>query len=138
MEASVFSQPFADIALILVQLGFAALLGFVARNSATWLHRVAFVLAALAYVASSLAIPLDWPINVAAGIASVAVFAVTAWRAKAGSFHPRVAWWYAGIAMLAIVSWSATQGWLSPVALLGIAAGCAAVLSWRRASAAIS
>ncbi len=132
MEAALISQSIADLALILVQLGFAALLGFSARYTNTWLQKIAFALAVLAYIASSLAVPLDWPINAISGVASVLVFLLAAWQASLSASRPRATWWYAAFAMLVIVSWSATQGWFLPVVLLGVAAACAAVLSWRR------
>lgn len=127
-----FSQSIADLALILVQLGFAVFLGLLARHAKAWPQRLAFTLAVLAYITSSLAMPLYWPVNAVTGVGSVLVFVLAMRLPSSTIWQFRVAWWYAGFAMLAILVWSATQGWLSPVFLLGLAAAFAAALSWRR------
>ena len=127
-----FSQSIADLALILLQLGFAAVLGSFAHKANTWLHRVLCAVALLAFLAASLVMPLGWPINVISGVASVLALTIAFLQPARAGWHPRAAWWYAGFAMLTIVSWSALQGWFSPVILLGVAAAWAGVLSWRR------
>jgi hypothetical protein len=127
-----FSQSIADLALILLQLGFAAVLGSFARKTNTWPHRAVFALALLIYIAASFVMPLAWPINVLSGVASVLAFAIAFLVPANAGWQPKAAWWYSGFAMLAIVSWCAVQGWFSPVILLGVTAALAAVLSWRR------
>jgi hypothetical protein len=137
-----FSQSIADLALILLQLGFAAVLASFAHKANSWLHRVLFALALLIYIAASFVMPLAWPVNVISGVASVLAFtfaflqpAKAGWHPKANlpkANLPKAAWWYAGFAMLTIVSWSAAQGWFSPVIFLGVTAALAAGLSWRR------
>ncbi|MCW5875659.1 MAG: hypothetical protein KIS85_02135 [Anaerolineales bacterium] len=118
--------------LVVVHLGFAALLGAFARRAADLPGRSAAFLAALAYFGSSLSLPLAlWP-KAGLSLASAGLFAYFGRQHAPANWQARLAWLYAGFAMLLILGWSAAQGWFSPLASLGAAAGWAGVLAWRR------
>lgn len=126
------SDGLAFVTLLVVHLGFAALLGAFARQAKSVPNRAAVLLAAFAYFLSSLALPLDWLPKLVVCILSVGLFAFFVKWNSASIWLARLAWFYAGFAMLLILAWSALQGWISPVLSLGAAAGCAAIMAWRR------
>src|SRR5690606_35279128 len=121
---------------VAVHLGFAALLGAFARKAADLPSRSASFLAALAYFGSSLTLPLTLLPKAGLSLASAGLFAYFGRQQVPGAWQARLAWLYAGFSMLLIVVWSAAQGWFSPLASLGAAAGWAGVLAWRRGAAA--
>jgi hypothetical protein len=126
------SDWLAFVTLLVVHLGFAALLGAFARQAKSVPNRFAVVLAVFAYFLSSLVLPLAWLPKLAVWLLSAGLFVFFAkWNAT-GIWLARLAWFYAGFAMLLILAWSALQGWISPVLSLGAAAACAAVMAWRR------
>lgn len=126
------SDWLAFVTLLVVHLGFAALLGAFARQARTLPNRVAIVLAVLAYFLSSFSLPLGWLPKLAVWVVSAGLFAFFAMWNSANIWLARLAWFYAGFAMVLILAWSALQGWVSPALSLGAAAGCAAVMAWRR------
>ena len=127
-----FSDSIANLALLVIHLGFAALLGAFTRHANSPTNRIAFFAAALAYFGSSLNLPLDPLPKLAVWLASIAIFAFFARALPGAAWQARLAWLYAGFAMLLIMVWSAAQGWVSPVISLGAAAAWAGVMAWRR------
>lgn len=126
------SDWLAFITLLVVQLGFAALLGAFARQAKSAPNRVGVMLAACAYFLSSLVLPVSWLPKVILWLVSAGLFTFfVSWNSTV-SWLARLAWFYTGFAMLLILTWSAQPGWVSPVHGLGAAAGCAAILAWRR------
>ncbi|MBX3048855.1 MAG: hypothetical protein KIT46_00970 [Anaerolineales bacterium] len=119
-------------ALVAVHLGFAALLGAFAGRAKDLSSSSASFLAALAYFGSSLSLPLALLPKAGLALASAGLFAYFGRRGIPGAWQARLAWLYAGFSMLLILLWSAAQGWFSPLASLGAAAGWAGVLAWRR------
>lgn len=126
------SQLIADLALLAIHLGFAALLGSFARQTRAWPYRLALIASAVTYFFSSLLLPLPLIPRLAVWFASFGLFAFFARQSKVTPWQARLAWLYAGLAMLLIMVWSALQGWVSPALSLGVAAAWAALLAWRR------
>lgn len=122
----------AYLALVMIHLGFAALLGAFARQAKPFAERAAVFVAALAFFGSGLSLPLPLAARLAVTLASAGVFAYFGRVAEGAPWHARLAWIYASFAMLLILGWSATQGWFSPLVSLAVAAGWAAILAWRR------
>jgi hypothetical protein len=119
-------------ALLAVQIGFAALLGAVLRNAHTVAQRVAALVAGLLFVVAGLVLPLGLAYKAGLWMFSAIAFAAFALRPFAFKWPRRFGWLYAGFAMLLILAWSAAQGSPLPLLLLGVAAGLAAALAWRR------
>lgn len=133
-----YSETIALITLLVVHLGFAALLGAFTRQAKTFPNRIAIVAAALVYFVSSFTLPLTLLPKMAVWLISAALFAFFAKQDSAAIWQARLAWLYAGFAMCLILVWSAMQGWSSPVLSLGAAAAWAAVMAWRRGVGASS
>ena len=127
-----FSDWIAILALLVVHLGFAALLGLFARQANSAADRALALVGALAYLGSSLGLPLLWLPRLGIWLASAALFAAFANLPLPRAWQSRLVWFYACLSMLLIVAWSLAQGWPSPAISLGITAGWAGVLAWRR------
>jgi hypothetical protein len=126
------SDWIAIFALIGLQLGFAALLGLVARLAQTKVDWALTMLGGLVYIASSLCLPLPWPLNAAVWLASAASFVLSTHLKFSPPWQARLMWLVAGSTMLLIFVWGVVQGWPSPAVTLGVAAAWAGVLAWRR------
>ncbi len=122
----------ATLALVVIQVGFAALLGAFARQAHTLATRAAVFFSAVVFFLSSLSLPLTPLPKAAVLLVSVGLFAFFGRQATSPKWQARLAWLYAGFAMLLILVWSAAQGWLSPLLGLATAAGWAALLAARR------
>ncbi|MEX2143890.1 MAG: hypothetical protein WD740_04790 [Anaerolineales bacterium] len=120
------------LALLIVHLGFAALLGLFARQLKTRADRALAILGGLVYFGSSLGLPLLWSPKLGIWLASAALFAAFAKLTISAGWQARLIWLYAGVSMLLILAWSVTQGWPTPTISLGFAAAWAGLLAWRR------
>lgn len=127
-----FVDSISLIALIAVQLGFAGLLGAKARQAKTIARVVLICLGALIFAVSILRLPLPTSPRIILWIASAVLFVYFFKPDILSGMQVKLAWFYAGGAMLLILAWSATQSWLAPVFSLGLAAGLAGMLAWRR------
>jgi hypothetical protein len=125
-------ESIAYAALVMIHLGFAALLGAFARQAKPLGERVAVFLTALAFFGSGLSLPVPLVAKVTVTLISAVVSTYFGRQVKTSQWQARLAWIYAGFAMLLILGWSAAQGWFSPLVSLAAAAAVAAVLAWKR------
>jgi hypothetical protein len=132
----VSTDPFAFAVLLVVQFGFAALLGSLAGHPRQTLDKALVVACLALYAAASWALPFSLPLKLT--ICAVSTLLLLGFRDSDFVFYsqPRAAWLYAAFGMLLIVAWSLGRAAHPPFVALAAAAVLAAGLAWRRSSLA--
>jgi hypothetical protein len=129
-------------ALMLVHLGFAALLGsliFRLRAHAaepTDLFLILF--GGVVFVGASLALPFGLGTRLLFWVASLCTLGIFSFQLETMPSHPALSWYYAAGAAGLILAWSLSQGWPLPTLSLGLSAALAAGLAWRRALGSVN
>lgn len=129
-------------ALMLVHLGFAALLGsliYRLRSHAaepTDLFLILF--GGVVFIGASLALPFGIGTRLLFWIASLCTLGIFSFQLEAMPSNPALSWYYAAGASALILAWSLGQGWPLPTVGLGLGAALAAGLAWRRALDSVS
>jgi hypothetical protein len=127
-----FTNWISFSALLVVQFGFAALLGAMVSQTRRPFERALLAASGLLYVGASLALPLSLAFRLVVWVASALLFAGFLNTSLTLRANPRLGWLYLTFAMALILAWSATQSPQIPLLALGATAALAAAVAWRR------
>ena len=132
-----FPEFITLLALLVVHLGFAGLLGGLVNHVHTPAEGAELTFLALLYLAATFTLPMPAWANVLVLLAAIFLAALAVTRSKKPLFEQPISWSYIAFTMLLIALWCTAQGWHYPLLALGATAGVAAVLAIYKRSLAL-